>query len=90
MDVSHEVLLSDQSTSPNALQQWLVDYIAKLLKLSTDSVDIDEQLVFLGLSSIQAVTLTADLEKHLERSVDPAVLWECPTIRRLAHRLSAD
>jgi acyl carrier protein len=72
------------------LQLWIVNYLADILQLQIDEVDIDEQLVFLGVTSVQAIALTADLEKHLNRPLDPAILWECPTVRRLAGHLSFD
>ncbi|MGK9237125.1 acyl carrier protein [Inquilinus limosus] len=69
------------------VQQWLVIHVARLLEVSPDSIDVDEEMVNLGLTSRQAVTLTADLETYLSRPTDPALIWEYPTIRQLAQHL---
>jgi aryl carrier-like protein len=70
------------------VQQWLVAYVARLLGVSPESIDVDEEMVNLGLSSRQAITLTAHLETYLSRPTDPALIWEYPTIRQLAQHLS--
>ncbi|MGK9165220.1 acyl carrier protein [Inquilinus limosus] len=82
--------MRDTTTTMDSIQRWLVDYVARLLKLPAHGIDVDEQLVYLGVSSSQAMTLTADLEKHLGRPIDPALLWEFPTIRRLAQHLGQE
>lgn len=69
------------------VQQWLVTYIAKLLDIAPESVDVDEEMVNLGLSSRQAITLTANLETYVAQPTDPALIWEYPTIRQLAQHL---
>ena len=82
--------MMDMTVTMDSIQRWLVDYVARLLTVPADSIDVDEQLVYLGVSSSQAMTLTADLEKHLARPIDPALLWEFPTIRRLAQHLGQE
>ncbi|WP_225771319.1 acyl carrier protein [Inquilinus sp. Marseille-Q2685] len=82
--------MMDMTVTTDSIQRWLADYVAMLLKVPADSIDVDEQLVYLGVSSSQAMTLTADLEKHLARPIDPALLWEFPTIRRLAQHLGKE
>jgi phthiocerol/phenolphthiocerol synthesis type-I polyketide synthase D len=76
----------DQKTSD--VESWIVTYVAKLLEIAPESLDVDEALVNLGLSSRQALMLTAGLEEFLDKPVDPALVWEFPTIRRLARHLS--
>ena len=74
----------NQSTN---IQDWIVRYIAKELQVSRDRIPLDEQLTNLGLTSRQAVILTGDLEDYLGRPIDPAVVWDHPTIRTLAEHL---
>lgn len=73
--------------SANDVQNWLIDYVANQLNVSPDSIDPDEDLVNLGLSSRQAITLAANLETYLDKPTDPALIWEYPTIRQLAQYL---
>jgi acyl carrier protein len=70
------------------IQSWLVSYIAAQLQIAPDQIPVDEQFVNLGLSSRQAIMLTGDLEEFLDRSTDPALAWEYPTIRQLAQHLA--
>jgi phthiocerol/phenolphthiocerol synthesis type-I polyketide synthase D len=70
------------------VENWIVTYVAKLLEVAQESLDVDEALVNLGLSSRQALMLTAGLEEFLDKPVDPALVWEFPTIRQLARHLS--
>ncbi|MGB8841762.1 MAG: acyl carrier protein [Aliidongia sp.] len=76
----------DQKTSD--VENWIVAYVAKLLGVTPESIDVDEALVNIGLSSRQALVLTAGLEEFLDKPVDPGLVWEFPTIRQLARHLS--
>jgi len=69
------------------IQNWIAGYLAKELQVSQDQIPLDEQLTNLGITSRQAVMLTGDLEDYLGRPVDPAVIWDHPTIRELALHL---
>jgi len=78
-------------TSPdsNAIQKWLVDYVATELEVDPDEIPVDEHLVDLGLSSLQAVTMTTGLEEFVHRAIDPGLIWEYPTISTLAEHLAS-
>lgn len=75
--------------SPETLEDWLSDRLAELLGIAADDVDPDAPFAELGLDSMQAVAISGDLEELLGRSLDPALLWEFPTIKRLAAELGA-
>ncbi|MBI5768908.1 MAG: thioester reductase domain-containing protein [Verrucomicrobia bacterium] len=72
-----------------ALQQWLVARVAAALKISATSVDPHAPLATLGLDSLAAVELSGDLEKHLGRAVAPTIVYDHPTIARLAAHFAA-
>jgi phthiocerol/phenolphthiocerol synthesis type-I polyketide synthase D len=72
------------------IQNWMVAFVATELNLSTDEIPIDEPLVNLGMSSRQAVFLTGALEDFLGVAVDPAVIWEHPSIGKLAGHLAGE
>jgi acyl carrier protein len=67
---------------------WLVEYLAKELKVESAALPKDEPLTNLGISSRQAVMLTGELEEWLGAPVDPAVAWEHPTVNALAQALA--
>jgi len=70
------------------IEDWLVSWLAKELKMETKEIELQEQFVNLGLSSRQAVILTGELEDWLGFEIDPALAWEYPTIKQLAQYLS--
>jgi len=71
------------------IENWMVAFLAKELKLRPDEIPLDETLTDLGLSSREAVFLTGELEEFTGHPVDPAIAWEYPTIRSLANHLAA-
>lgn len=73
--------------SPADVEHWLVNYVANQLSVACESIDPDEDLVNLGLSSRQAIMLAANLESYIDKPTDPALIWEYPTIRQLAQHL---
>lgn len=69
------------------VQHWLVSYVARELQIPREHVTIDEEFVNMGLSSRQAIIMTDDLEAVIGEPMDPALLWDFPTIRQLADHL---
>lgn len=70
------------------LTQWLVERVAELLELQPADVPVDTSFADLGLSSLQAVELTGDLEGHLDRSLDPTLAYEYPTVSAMVDHLT--
>jgi acyl carrier protein len=66
------------------VQSWLVGRVAEYLKVAPGSVS--PQVVFseLGLSSVQAVELTAELEDFSGRKIPATLVYEYPTIEDVA------
>jgi acyl transferase domain-containing protein/acyl carrier protein len=72
------------------IQDWLIAYMADLLQVSADAVDIFEPFANYGLSSMDAVTLSGDLETLIGRRLSPTLAYEYPSIQTLAGYLSGD
>ncbi len=70
------------------IQDWIVTWLSKELKIDSEEIDIQEPFVNLGLSSRQAIILTGELEDWLGFEIDPSLAWEYPTIKQLADFLS--
>lgn len=66
------------------LEQWLVANIAQRLKMQTHKIEVTEPFASYGLDSVQAVRVTADLEDHLQRKLEPTLAYDYPSIRALA------
>ena len=71
------------------IQAWIVSYLAELLEVDPDEVDITIPFDRYGLDSAAAVGLTGDLEEWLGQEVDPTVLYDYPTIASLVKHLSS-
>ncbi|RCJ25062.1 phosphopantetheine-binding protein [Nostoc sp. ATCC 43529] len=84
-----------QDNSPNNLpteteiQNWLVSYIAELLEVDLDKIDITIPFDRYGLDSSAAMELSGELEDWLGRELAPTLLYDYPTIEALAKNLSA-
>jgi acyl carrier protein len=81
---SHIDIPARAHRAANDIQDWLVDYIAKIIKTSPDQIQVQEDFVNLGLSSRDAVAMMDDLEKFVSKPVDPGLVWEYPNIRSLS------
>ncbi|MGZ9236091.1 MAG: beta-ketoacyl synthase N-terminal-like domain-containing protein, partial [Anaerolineales bacterium] len=74
----------------DAIQTWLVSRIAALLEMEPVSIDPRQPFTYYGLGSVQAVSLTGDLEVFLNRKLAPTLAWDYPTIELLANFLAND
>jgi hypothetical protein len=79
----------ESPSSFEAICAWLIQKIAQELGVPEHQVKIDEEFGNLGLGSRQAILITGDLEDFLRRDeLDPSLLWDFPTIHKLARHLS--
>lgn len=77
-------------TPPTALeiQDWIASYLAELLEIEPDEVDVTIPFDRYGLDSSAAVGLTGDLEDWLGRELDPTLLYDYPTVEALVQHLT--
>ncbi len=82
--------LSQQGQSVAAIQNWLKVKLAEYLEIEADSIDLTEPFSNYGLASVDAVGLSGDLEDWLGRTLSPTVVYDYPSIARLARYLAGD
>ncbi len=70
------------------IETWLVENIAQRLGVSTREIDIEEPFASLGLDSVQAIRLSADLEDYLKAKLSPTLIYDYPNISSLAGYLT--
>ena len=58
------------------------------MELEAASIDPRQPFTYYGLGSVQAVSLTGDLEVFLNRKLSPTLAWDYPTIELLANYLA--
>ncbi|MEB3232451.1 MAG: SDR family NAD(P)-dependent oxidoreductase, partial [Leptolyngbyaceae bacterium] len=79
-----------QSKAIASIQSWLVNQVARMLKVTPDMIDIHEPLARYGLDSIAAVRLSGALEDWLGRSLSPTLAYDYPSIAALSKYLSSE
>jgi acyl carrier protein len=82
------VSLSPSPTS-EAIRIWIVDYVADALALEPNEIDVDMAFDRFGLDSVTAVGMTGALDEWLGRRIDPNVIYQYPTMTKLADHLAA-
>lgn len=80
--------LNSPKKTPEEIEEWLVNYIAQLLEIEPDEIDITVPYERYGLDSAEGITLTGDLDEWLEESLDPSLLYDYPTIEALVKYLT--
>ncbi|GII02839.1 type I polyketide synthase [Planobispora takensis] len=71
------------------IRRFLTERIAARCRLPLTGVDPDRPLEEFGLSSRDAVAVAGELEGLLGRELGPTLVWEYPTINRLARGLAS-
>ena len=89
METQNLQVTTKQPPTTAEIQAWIVSYLAELLEVDPDEVDVTIPFDRYGLDSAAAVGLTGDLEEWLGKEVDPTVLYDYPTIASLVKHLSA-
>ena len=86
------VTASGSHTAPSSvtITAWLVDKLAGPLGISPNEVDPMRPFSTFGLGSLRAVGLAGELEVWLGRSLSPTLLYEYPTVDKLARYLASD
>jgi acyl carrier protein len=74
--------------SPDALQTWLVQWIAEELKTAIATIEPHKSFVHYGMDSVTAIMLISDLEVELGCQLSPALAWNYPVIADLAKHLA--
>jgi acyl carrier protein len=62
------------------LRQRVVSTVARLARVDVSFVRPETSFEELGLDSLAAVTLTAELADELGIALDPALTWDFPTV----------
>jgi acyl carrier protein len=70
------------------IQAWLVSYLADLLEMDSDEIDVTLPFDHYDLDSSASVGMTGDLERWLGRRLEPSLLYDYPTIEALVRYLA--
>ena len=70
------------------VRDWLIARIASHLGIPADRVEVGRPFAAFGLDSMTMVALSAELETWLGRPLSPTLLYDAPTIDRLAESVT--
>lgn len=78
--------------TPSLLQQdierWMCQWIAKRANLASDEIDVTQDFIAYGLDSVDAVSLSHDLENAFDCQVNADLAWTYPNILSASHFLA--
>ncbi len=81
---------SPRMVSEAAIRDWLKARVGRQLNRSAETIDVEQPFASFGLDSVSMVTIAADLEKWLQRQLSQTLLYDAPTIARLAQNLAPE
>jgi acyl carrier protein len=88
--ISHSDKAHKEPPSASEIQAWMVSYVAQLLEVEPDEIDVTLAFDQYGLDSAAAVGMTGDMEDWLGTRLDPTLLYDYPTIEALARHLAEE
>jgi acyl transferase domain-containing protein/acyl carrier protein/NAD(P)-dependent dehydrogenase (short-subunit alcohol dehydrogenase family) len=89
MDGAGSVPGGEAAREAGAVARMLCELIAARLGTAPAAIPVHRPLHDLGLDSKAALDLVVELERRLERPLSPSLIWQFPTVSRLARRLAA-
>lgn len=79
---------SDHAVTAQEIREWLVRRLARQLHRAPNAIDINLPFASFGLDSMAMVNIAGDLEKWLKQPLSETLLYDAPTIARLAQVLA--
>ena len=67
---------------------WLTTQLASYLEVSATAVNPMVPLAEMGVDSVHAISLVGDIEMHFDIDVDPTLIFDYPTLARIAEFIS--
>lgn len=75
--------------SKEAIAKWCQEYVADLLEMPVEAVDLDADFDRLGIDSALAVSLLIEVEERYGVDLAPEALFENPNLNAVAAYLHA-
>jgi acyl carrier protein len=88
--VNSQTSVFRSSKSATEIQAWIVAYLAELLGVDSDELDVKIPFDRYGLDSVAAIGMTGELENWLGCPIDPTLIYDYPTIESFAQHLTEE
>lgn len=72
------------------IQKWIISYLALVLEVDLDEIDINIPFERYGLDSSVAIGMSGELEEWLGSKFGPTLLYDYPTIKALVDYISQE
>ncbi len=76
-------------TTEQIIHEKVVQWLRKEASIQVEEIDYDASLFELGIDSLGAANIAAELEQELNKRLNPEVVYELETIRELAEYLDS-
>ncbi|MDJ0763008.1 MAG: SDR family NAD(P)-dependent oxidoreductase [Myxococcota bacterium] len=83
------VLNTTLNYTRNEIEKFLLKQISKKSKLKLNRIDVKDSFAHYGIDSVAAAELSSELEKWLNRSLDPTIVYDYPNIAALSSYLAS-
>ncbi|MBD2533673.1 acyl carrier protein [Nostoc sp. UIC 10607] len=88
--ITNNSIESQQNTlSAEVIQESIVAYIAELLEVEPQQVNVKASFTQYGLDSLSVVSLISHLESLTGQDLSPTLLYDLPSIEVLSQRLAS-
>jgi glycine C-acetyltransferase len=89
MSVAQSTNIPTSCTTEQIIHEKVVQWLRKEASIQVEEIDYDALLFELGIDSLGAATIAAELEQELNKRLNPEVVYELETIRELAEYLDS-
>ncbi len=83
----HNLVKKAEKPSATEIETWFISYLAELLEIEANEIDVNSSFQSYGLSSAEGVGMIGDLGDWLGESLNPALIYEYPNIATLSAQL---
>ena len=74
----------------NEIQEWIISYLANLLEIKIEKIELTVPFAHYKLDSYAVVGLASDLQDWLNIELEPTLIYEYPTIEALTSYLTEE
>lgn len=72
--------MTDAPINARKLRAWMVEYIASVLGVDENRINLSQPFDVYGLDSAEAVIMAGVMEEEFKVEIDPNVIFEDPSI----------